>query len=503
MSAGPSPLPPAWMREIAHPPYPLIKFLKMAADSVLVRRLSGTARDVIRYIGQKAAVQHFTAEPGEVEVEVTMLELRQLTGMSKRCIEYAIEEIGPPRKISGKRLKKIQSKTPGVATVGKNAAQVTMDPRTPGVWKCRLSPENWSKIPLLTKTPRKAKTLRAGHSGALRMAALNARPAQPVAKQFPLDSAQSSGLEGVNGPTQQIAAQPIAPPTQPPAEYPSELRQISGEDLQPVAQPLYITRTSGEGPQSAAMHSGSPLRTPAQSDRREDAPLCSYPLCRKNSEQITTELARPAQSAPKTRAPVLAQLIAGDRILPLLECPNLGTCENLLDLNKMRGLPGPEEVSTFLLRHQDRSSWKNWGVVIAAVREDLMPWLLKTGWWKGEGIWSRRVPEETFYGKPLPDGPPPSVVREAEETPDPSPWMRIKLALRAQIAPQHYQDFVKLTEFLEMNGDDLVVLVPDQTTVEWMETEYGELVKGILGGLDLPVRGVVYRLHTRGSADAT
>jgi hypothetical protein len=516
MSAAPS-APPPWMQELPGP-NPSMKFVQTPPRMTarIGPRATDAAQVLLHYIAEKSAEQDFGGH-GVTEVTLNMLELRQLTRKSVRCIEYLLEEIGQPRKItSPKRLEKLRKKAeetgkPVCDMVGKNFAVVKTDPRSPGVWRCRLLPENWSQGPgqpgaPLVKPTRKPRTLRSSHESPLRIAALNYSGEPPSAQSIARPSPQS--LQGPHAQAPITSAQIDQAQLFAPADQPR--RQSSGEEPQlfaPVqsvapARLPYRSGISGEDSRAASAQfvaPGSQLRAPAQSIGGEDALLCTYPLCRKSPEQINTELASPAQLASKMAAEELAQTLQDNRILIELGPPNVGTCENLLDRNRMKGLPGGLEVASFLSRHQDRSSWRNWGVVVAAVREDLMPWLLRTGWLHRTGIWSGRLADIARSDAPVADGPP-QPAAEREDASNPSPWMRIKLELKREISPQDYENWINRTEFLELQDDYLVVWVPDQITMDWMEQEFAAQIAAILIRLDLPVAKVVYKPHLRNTA---
>ena len=61
----------------------------------LTIRTTPTAKNVIEAIGCKAADADPTKNPGDIEVLITTEELEQRLQKSRRCIEYALEEIGP------------------------------------------------------------------------------------------------------------------------------------------------------------------------------------------------------------------------------------------------------------------------------------------------------------------------------------------------------------------------------------------------------------------------
>jgi hypothetical protein len=154
----------------------------------------------------------------------------------------------------------------------------------------------------------------------------------------------------------------------------------------------------------------------------------------------------------------------------------------------------------FLARRWKPRGWLDLGYAVQEVRSGIMPWLFGSGFingpvWKGSPI---PAPKPQDYA-PVADGPPQPAV-EPEDAPYPSPWMRIKREIKRQTSPQDYQNWFVRTQFMEMQGDDLVVWVPDQITMDWMEQEFAAQIAAILIRLDLPVAKVVYKPHLRNTA---
>jgi hypothetical protein len=150
MSAAPSPI--FWQ----DPPSPLggWSFYKAPLYSTLASRATNTAKDIIHFVGERAAAMNLAAEPGTTAGEVTLFELRQNTRKSVRAIETAVDEI---------RVKKF--------------AEVKSDPRAPGRWVIRLLPQNWRQKDgepggPVAKAPRKDKVRTASHDFVLPKAAL-------------------------------------------------------------------------------------------------------------------------------------------------------------------------------------------------------------------------------------------------------------------------------------------------------------------------------------------
>ena len=145
MSAG-APAFPWWTEEL---PVPTLKFVQILPLMVvrLGNRCSGTAYWLATFIAMRAAEQDPYKNPGEVEVKITMGDLRRGCRKSKRSIEYAIEEIGPTHEIENpKRREKVRRET-GLETVGKNFVSIRADKHRPGEWFCKLLPANWIQGP--------------------------------------------------------------------------------------------------------------------------------------------------------------------------------------------------------------------------------------------------------------------------------------------------------------------------------------------------------------------
>jgi len=73
-------------------------------------------------------------------------------------------------------------------------------------------------------------------------------------------------------------------------------------------------------------------------------------------------------------------------------------------------------------------------------------------------------------------------------------WDLVKKQLELQLSPESYQNWVSRTSFGEVDGDTLVVAVPDEQTKTWMENEYGDAVHTMVRDLGMGIRRVAYRL---------
>ncbi|PWU05691.1 MAG: chromosomal replication initiator protein DnaA [Terriglobia bacterium] len=71
-------------------------------------------------------------------------------------------------------------------------------------------------------------------------------------------------------------------------------------------------------------------------------------------------------------------------------------------------------------------------------------------------------------------------------------WDQIRSCLRTKVSVESYENWLKATSFLGMDGRTLLVTVPDRETRAWLETEYAPLVRTVIKDLSLPVSQVVY-----------
>lgn len=170
MSAA-SPLPFPELPRVSSRPW--LKYSPLSSD--LSIRCTPTAKNLVELISLKAADANLLKNPWDTEVRITMDEVRQRLQKSKRCIEYAMEEIGPAQIVRDpKRRQQVKEKT-GIETVGKNLVAVRRSNR-PGEWFCRILPENWRQQlgepggPMM-KPPRKRKTVTASTINRLPFAA--------------------------------------------------------------------------------------------------------------------------------------------------------------------------------------------------------------------------------------------------------------------------------------------------------------------------------------------
>jgi chromosomal replication initiator protein len=74
-------------------------------------------------------------------------------------------------------------------------------------------------------------------------------------------------------------------------------------------------------------------------------------------------------------------------------------------------------------------------------------------------------------------------------------WDSVKDKLEDLLSTESFQNWVSRTKFSGSDGHVLKVSVPDQQTRKWMQTEYGGLVRKILGELHLEFSEVDYQVE--------
>src|SRR5215510_14803382 len=77
-------------------------------------------------------------------------------------------------------------------------------------------------------------------------------------------------------------------------------------------------------------------------------------------------------------------------------------------------------------------------------------------------------------------------------------WDLIKRQLEAKLSTDSYQNWISGTEFSHIQNNTLVVVVPNEETRVWMDTEYAPLVTSILHDMRAGVSAVVYQLPQNG-----
>ena len=78
-------------------------------------------------------------------------------------------------------------------------------------------------------------------------------------------------------------------------------------------------------------------------------------------------------------------------------------------------------------------------------------------------------------------------------------WDQIRNYLQARVSLESYENWLKGSSFVGLEGETLFVSVPDRETRTWLETEYSNLVKAGIQEMALPLRHVSYEsASTRG-----
>ncbi|MDQ6699093.1 MAG: chromosomal replication initiator protein DnaA [Acidobacteriota bacterium] len=81
-----------------------------------------------------------------------------------------------------------------------------------------------------------------------------------------------------------------------------------------------------------------------------------------------------------------------------------------------------------------------------------------------------------------------------------NPWDLVKQQLELTLSPESYQNWVNRTHFGQIDGRLLRVHVPDDQTRTWMETEYADRVRSLIGGLGMGLDEVAYDVRSRSAA---
>ncbi len=71
-------------------------------------------------------------------------------------------------------------------------------------------------------------------------------------------------------------------------------------------------------------------------------------------------------------------------------------------------------------------------------------------------------------------------------------WDQIRQLLQQKVSVENYNNWLRGTGFLGMDGDTLFVSAPDRETRAWLESEFGPPVRNAIRELGLPVRHVSY-----------
>src|SRR5215470_7043975 len=71
-------------------------------------------------------------------------------------------------------------------------------------------------------------------------------------------------------------------------------------------------------------------------------------------------------------------------------------------------------------------------------------------------------------------------------------WEQILELLQGRISRESFENWFKGTTYLAVDGETLLVSVPDRETRILLETEYADTVRSAVRELGLPVRQVAY-----------
>lgn len=72
-------------------------------------------------------------------------------------------------------------------------------------------------------------------------------------------------------------------------------------------------------------------------------------------------------------------------------------------------------------------------------------------------------------------------------------WELVKQELAKRLTPQSYQNWISKTKLERVDGTTLYVSVPDTDTREWLEDEFGALIRSTLRDLGLPQAHIHYQ----------
>ena len=73
-------------------------------------------------------------------------------------------------------------------------------------------------------------------------------------------------------------------------------------------------------------------------------------------------------------------------------------------------------------------------------------------------------------------------------------WDLIKRQLESRLSSDSFQNWVSKTEFSHIQDNKLCVVVPNQETRDWMDSEYSGLVNSMCRDMGLGVSTVIYEL---------
>src|ERR1051325_4480842 len=71
-------------------------------------------------------------------------------------------------------------------------------------------------------------------------------------------------------------------------------------------------------------------------------------------------------------------------------------------------------------------------------------------------------------------------------------WEQLLVFLQGRLSHETFANWFKGTAYLAVDGETLLVSVPDRETRALLETEYSEMIRSAIRELGLPVRQVSY-----------
>jgi chromosomal replication initiator protein len=74
-------------------------------------------------------------------------------------------------------------------------------------------------------------------------------------------------------------------------------------------------------------------------------------------------------------------------------------------------------------------------------------------------------------------------------------WDLVKQKLQSRLSEESYENWISRTKFLRVDQQVLWVSVPDQQTLTWLRSEYGDMVRSIIRDLDLNVEELEFRVE--------
>ena len=81
-------------------------------------------------------------------------------------------------------------------------------------------------------------------------------------------------------------------------------------------------------------------------------------------------------------------------------------------------------------------------------------------------------------------------------------WDQLRNYLQQKVSAEGFDNWLKGTTLVGLEGDTLYVSVPDRETRAWLETEYSSLMLAGIAELSLPLRRVCYETMVPRAAQA-